>query len=303
MNKEVISMYSKILFLELLVIQIVIAILVGYNIIANNKILNYSIMLLIITTGMSYILNRTNKYESIIKINNFFFQIMLILFILIMLIGTIWSNLILINLSYILMPLIITGTIFLLTKNEKKSKERKITKKEHTFSIILSIIFILLMYLKTKELTLLRGVSILFLGTITYFTSLVLLRGEITKEDLIEISNKKIILIIITILMITSITLFLLTGISGLRIIWGTVYLFFLPGFSFSYIIFRNKEIDKIERIIFSFILSIIIVPLVIFYLNYMGVKLSILNILLIITSIIIIPILINIKKIRNVSF
>ena len=65
MNKEVISMYSKILFLELLVIQIVIAILVGYNIIANNKILNYSIMLLIITTGMSYILNRTNKYESI----------------------------------------------------------------------------------------------------------------------------------------------------------------------------------------------------------------------------------------------
>src|SRR3989344_4316949 len=226
MNKEVISMYSKILFLELLVIQIVIAILVGYNIIANNKILNYSIMLLIITTGMSYILNRTNKYESIIKINNFFFQIMLILFILIMLIGTIWSNLILINLSYILMPLIITGTIFLLTKNEKKSKERKITKKEHTFSIILSIIFILLMYLKTKELTLLRGVSILFLGTITYFTSLVLLRGEITKEDLIEISNKKIILIIITILMITSITLFLLTGISGLRIIWGTVYLF-----------------------------------------------------------------------------
>lgn len=90
------------------------------------------------------------------------------------------------------------------------------------------------------------------------------------------------------------------TLLSALRIVFGSVYVLFLPGFIISYIFFpktkefdsKEKEkgaIDWIERVALSFALSIAIVPLAVFYLNLIGVKINILNSFLTILGILII--------------
>ncbi len=111
------------------------------------------------------------------------------------------------------------------------------------------------------------------------------------------------IIITILILFIISILIALFTQLSyleSLRIIFGSVYVLFLPGFVISYLFFpKTKEfeseseekgaIDWIERIALSFALSIAIVPLAVFYLNLIGVKINLLNSFLTILGIIII--------------
>jgi len=69
-----------------------------------------------------------------------------------------------------------------------------------------------------------------------------------------------------------------LTYFESFRVVFGAVYVLFLPGFVWSFVFFDNKgerRIDVIERIALSFALSIAIVPLAVFYLNLMGLKIS----------------------------
>ncbi len=64
-----------------------------------------------------------------------------------------------------------------------------------------------------------------------------------------------------------------------LRIILGSIFVLFIPGFAWSFVFFNRDEIDAIERIALSFGLSIAMVPLMIFYLNYIiGVKITFIN-------------------------
>ncbi|GAH43738.1 unnamed protein product [marine sediment metagenome] len=55
-----------------------------------------------------------------------------------------------------------------------------------------------------------------------------------------------------------------------LRIIFGSVFVLFLPGLAWSFVFFKKGEIDAIERIALSFGLSIALVPLVVFWLNWL---------------------------------
>ena len=86
-------------------------------------------------------------------------------------------------------------------------------------------------------------------------------------------------------------TLTSLTFLESLRITLGTPYVLFLPGYIISFIFF--KKIDIIERIALSFALSIAIVPLIIFYLNLIGMKINLLGSVLTIAGIIIIALVI----------
>jgi len=69
--------------------------------------------------------------------------------------------------------------------------------------------------------------------------------------------------------------------IETLQTIFGSIYVLFLPGFALSWAFFPQKnEIDWIERIALSFGLSIAVVPLVVFNLNYLfGVNINLQNI------------------------
>jgi uncharacterized membrane protein len=101
-------------------------------------------------------------------------------------------------------------------------------------------------------------------------------------------------------LFIISMLIFMFTPqgfLSSFRMVFGSIYVLFLPGFVISYIFFpQTKEFDSksknsgsvdwIERIALSFALSIAIVPLVVFYLNLIGLKISILSSTLVILGI-----------------
>ena len=120
-------------------------------------------------------------------------------------------------------------------------------------------------------------------------------------------------LILGAILLVLSAILTIFKDISlleSLRIFFGSVYVLFVPGYVISYIFFpKNKyfdsedkegAIDWLERIALSFALSIAIVPLVVFYLNLAGVRISALNSAIIILVIILVSFGILKWKSRN---
>ncbi|MBU0732195.1 DUF1616 domain-containing protein [Patescibacteria group bacterium] len=65
-----------------------------------------------------------------------------------------------------------------------------------------------------------------------------------------------------------------------LRIVFGLIYLLFLPGFLLSFLFFKSNWI-WLERILISIGLSMAIVPVAIFLMNLIGFKLTTLNIFL----------------------
>jgi uncharacterized membrane protein len=88
-----------------------------------------------------------------------------------------------------------------------------------------------------------------------------------------------------------------------IRIFFGSAFVLFIPGFVWTYIFFNQNEIDMIERIALSFGLSIALVPLAVFYLNYLlGIKITLVNCSIIVVMIILIPaIWLEMKK-RNMT-
>ena len=54
------------------------------------------------------------------------------------------------------------------------------------------------------------------------------------------------------------------------RLVLGGVFILFIPGLAWSYVFFLRKNIDWIERFALSFGLSIALVPLSIFWLNWL---------------------------------
>jgi len=76
------------------------------------------------------------------------------------------------------------------------------------------------------------------------------------------------------------------------RIVFGSVYVLFLPGLVMTFVFFPiknqgEKEIDVLERIALSFALSIAVVSLLVFYLNLVGMKINVLSVSLVIAFII----------------
>jgi uncharacterized membrane protein len=70
-----------------------------------------------------------------------------------------------------------------------------------------------------------------------------------------------------------------MTILDGLRLFFGGLFVLFLPGFAWSYVFFARKNIDWIERLALSFGLSIALVPLSIFWLNWLfHMKITLLN-------------------------
>ena len=100
------------------------------------------------------------------------------------------------------------------------------------------------------------------------------------------------ILIIIGILAIISAALGFFTQLEYLeaaRIVFGTPYVLFLPGYVISFLFFKKNKIDIIERIALSFALSIAIVPLLIFYLNLIGMPINTLTSTLTVAGIVVV--------------
>ena len=82
--------------------------------------------------------------------------------------------------------------------------------------------------------------------------------------------------------------------VEAVRMVFGSIYVLFLPGFVWSYVFFRKGEIDVIERIALSFGLSIAMVPLATFWMNYLfKIKITLINVSLLIFILIFIALIV----------
>lgn len=87
---------------------------------------------------------------------------------------------------------------------------------------------------------------------------------------------------------------FFLEHLSILRVILGVIIVFFLPGFAWTLVFFRGKQINILERAALSFGLSIALVTLSILALHLLfGVMITGFNAVIIILSITVIPLVI----------
>ena len=76
-----------------------------------------------------------------------------------------------------------------------------------------------------------------------------------------------------------------------LRIFFGCLFVLFVPGFAWSFVILRKRERDLIERIAISAGLSLALVPLTLFWLHYLfGVGLTLLNAVLAVCGLAAVP-------------
>jgi uncharacterized membrane protein len=122
-------------------------------------------------------------------------------------------------------------------------------------------------------------------------------------------------IVIVVTLFITSLILdfFLKLGFfNSFRIVFGTVYVLFLPGFIISFIFFpetkpydnkTKNSVDVIERIALSFALSIAVVPLAVFYLNLIGLKINLFNSFFTILAIILVSVIVLIIRLKYSQF
>ena len=242
---------------------------------------------------------------------NHVFQTLLVTYLLLLLIEQIWTGFVSIylNLNYLLIIVIIAGILDVFSEH-KTPKKQPIKKTDYLFILLLGIAGFAIIKTKTTELGWLSWLISIIAGILIILLSLLVLEDD-DEEDKKTTSNKipfnflsiKMIIFYIIILAIISLNIAFftqLTYLSTFRIIFGSLYVLFIPGLIISYIFFpktkefdsedkESESIDWIERIALSFALSIAIVPLAVFYLNLIGVKINLLNSSLTILGIILI--------------
>lgn len=233
------------------------------------------------------------RHKQIFTVVNTVFNYILIAYLLLLLVQE-FNYLNQFNLNYLLVATLFFGilTVLFPVKHEEK-KEMKLWDK--ILAVALGIIGAVLIFIKTQDLGWLSYVISLISGILIVMIGFLIYEDDEKEEEEFYLTKKAGIISLI-VLIVGSIVLSFFIGLEAFRIIFGSVYVLFMPGLVWTYVFFRNKEIDGLERIALSFALSIAIVPLMVFYLNLIGMKLNVLSVSLVILFIIVLGLII-IKK------
>ena len=199
------------------------------------------------------------------------------------------------SLNYLLILVIGLGVVTVLIPYEKR-EERAMTRWDVALIIGLAVIGGVLIFIKTADLGWLRYVisalSALLIGLLGFL---------VFEEDDEEVSypdfSSRAILPAVFLVLFAAAVLYLFMGVSAFRIVLGSVYVLFVPGLVLSYVFFDMGEIDSLERIALSFALSIAVVPLLVFYLNLIGMRISALSVSLVVLGVVVISYLLYRKK------
>lgn len=256
----------------------------------------------------------TTKFEikgKLAELATYLFQSLLVAYLVLLLVEQIWAGSVAqyINLNYVLIAVIVIGVLDVFSEHTEKKKE-KIAWKDYLFIYGLGILGFFIIKFKTTELGWISWIISIIAGVLIVLISMLVLDEDQEQIEKIKkvYKNKsalRIFGILTAILVLNLISFFIsifsnLTYPESLRIVFGSIYVLFIPGLIISFIFFpKTKEfnsedketggIDWTERIALSFALSIAIVPLTIFYLNLLGIKINWLNSSLIILGIILI--------------
>lgn len=229
-------------------------------------------------------IRKLNDFRAIV---NFLFQLFLVVYLILLLINE-FVAVKFMNLNYLLVLTIISGVLTVIFPVKKEVEEKPMKSFDKVLIYVLAIIGMILIFIKTKDLgwlsyviSIISGVLIVLVGYLVY---------EDDEEEELKINfNKKTFLWVIVGLIVLSIILSFFIGLNAFMIVFGSIYVLFLPGFVLSFVFFDKKKIDVLERIALSFALSIAVVPLFVFYLNLIGMKINKLSVSLVILGIIII--------------
>ena len=147
------------------------------------------------------------------------------------------------------------------------------------FIVALGIVGTVLIFIKTKELGWLSYLISIIAGILIILLSYLILEEDENKKRYQKITYTRIAVVIIVLVAII-LSFIKLSIVESLRITFSSIYILFLPGFLATYIFFPKKLSNKnsiylIERIALSFALSIAVVPLLAFYLNLIGMKIT----------------------------
>jgi uncharacterized membrane protein len=73
-----------------------------------------------------------------------------------------------------------------------------------------------------------------------------------------------------------------MTFLQIIRVIFGSIYVLFIPGFILTFLFYNKREINWLERIILSMAISIAAVPTLIFFINLIfGIKITTFNVVM----------------------
>ncbi|MGE0793446.1 MAG: DUF1616 domain-containing protein [Candidatus Woesearchaeota archaeon] len=186
------------------------------------------------------------------------------------------------NSNILLIPLIVFGIVTAIYSKDEEEKKEEMKTFDKILVWVLGLIGMVLIFVKTKELGWLSYVISLISGVLIVLVGYLIYEDDDNEEFNFEF-NKKTGLYVLISLVILSVVLFFFIGLSSFRIVFGSVYVLFIPGFIISYLFFSKKEIDSLERIALSFALSISVIPLLVFYLNLIGMRINALNVSLLI--------------------
>jgi hypothetical protein len=231
------------------------------------------------------------------EIINYTFQTLLVTYLLLLLLEQIWNGFVstYMNLNILLIIVIIAGVLDVFSEKQKEAK-KKIEWKDYAYIGVLALAGFIIIKIKTGELAGLSWIISIIAGALIFLLSLLILyddedeENKEDKEEFVWTKRNKLIVLSAVLLTLAALTIFLsffMKFTASAQIVFGSVYALFLPGFILSFIFFRNKEIETLERIALSFALSITIVPLVVFYLNLIGMKINTINVFLTILCII----------------
>lgn len=236
---------------------------------------------------------------------NHLFQMLLVTYLVLLLAEQIWTGIVSVylNLNYLLVIVIIAGVLDVFSEHPIK-KEEKIKKRDYFFIFALGILGFTIIKYKTIELGWLSWIISIIAGVLIILLSLLVLEEDDEKQKkqkhhiyrarIVRRFSNITLAIFITIVSLTMLSLGItifssLAILESARIVFGSVYVLFLPGFILTFLFFpksktfdsEDKEkgtVDWIERIALSFALSIAVVPLAVFYLNLIGVRINLLN-------------------------
>jgi hypothetical protein len=254
------------------------------------------------------LLLRLRKFNDVKYLINFFFQFFLIIYLILLLVNE-FNYFTHFNSTWVLIPTIVFGIITAIFSKEEKERKEDMKTFDKILVWFLALIGMILIFIKTKDLgwlsyviSVISGVLIVLVGYLIYEDD-----GEEEKEVYISVTKKTIIWFSASLILLSSI-LSIFLGLSAFRIVFGSAFVLFIPGFIISYLFFskKGKEIGALERIALSFALSISIIPLLVFYLNLIGMRINALNVSLVILGVCLISVYfikINIAKKWNLFF
>lgn len=230
---------------------------------------------------------KIKKLSSFKVLVNFLFQLFLVIYMVLLLINE-FVAVKFMNLNYVMVLTIIFGVLTVIFPYERKEKKEEMKTFDKVLVYVLAIIGIVLIFIKTKNLGWLSYVISIISGLLIVLVGYLVYSDDDEEEFNIKFNKKSIIWGLLG-LFVLSVVLSFFIGLNAFMIVFGSVYVLFLPGFIISFVFFDKDKIDFLERIALSFALSIAVVPLFVFYLNLIGVKINKLNVSLVILGIIII--------------